>query len=162
MAMMSTPLMARAKVDENGEAIRVNYQVGAGDSIIIPSCSQHKKAAKEFLRFLAREENCKLFTEKTMGVMLDFEYSSFDGIENATAFMKDVYTINTTSQKFNLYSQNAMVISGVVSLEWPPRGAQMYASLADRPETSVSESFRSIYSEILQKWAGWQQQAKGE
>lgn len=162
MALMSTPLMDGAKVDENGEAIRVNYQVGAGDSIIIPSCSQHKKAAKEFLRFLAREENCKLFTEKTMGVMLDFEYSSFDGIENATAFMKDVYTINTTSQKFNLYSQNAMVISGVVSLEWPPRGAQMYASLADRPETSVSESFRSIYSEILQKWAGWQQQAKGE
>lgn len=154
--------MEGAKVDENGNAIRVNYQVGAGDSIIIPSGSKHKDAAKEFLRFLAHEENCKLFTEKTKGVMLDFKYSSFDGIDNATTFMRDVYTINTNSRKFNLYSQNAMVISGVLSLQWPPRGSQMYGSLMNRTETSVSESFNSIYAEILQKWDGWQQQAKGE
>lgn len=159
MALMPTPFLKNAKKDADGNYIRVNFQVGGGDSIIIPACSDNKEAAKEFLRFLARDENCKIFTEQTFGVMLGFNYDNLDGIRNKTQFMDDVFEINKNSVKFNTYSQHALVLSGKISLQWPAGGAQMYSELYDDSSISVPQAFADRYDQIVDSWDVWMSEA---
>ena len=159
MALMPTPFLKNAKKDKDGNYIRVNFQVGGGDSIIIPSCSDNKEAAKEFLRFLARDENCKIFTEQTFGVMLGFNYDNLEGIRNKTQFMDDVFEINKNSVKFNTYSQHALVLSGKISLQWPAGGAQMYSELYDDSSISVPQAFAERYNQIVNSWDVWMSEA---
>ncbi|MDR0831427.1 MAG: extracellular solute-binding protein, partial [Bacillales bacterium] len=169
MRLMSSPFVAEAKTDNMGKPIKVNYAVGAGDSIIIPATSQNKSLAKKFLLFLARNDNLKLFTEKTNGVMLGFDYGTVDfSNSNLTAFAQDVIKINQESIKFNLYSNSLLRLDGKVGLEWPPENLQYYASFFNyynntnyfnNPNTfaekNVLEIFTSAYNEIKNKWNGW-------
>ena len=49
MTLMPAPYLENAKRDSNGDVIRVNYAVGAGDSIIIPKGSNNKKISQRIL-----------------------------------------------------------------------------------------------------------------
>lgn len=156
MIMMPAPVVPGAKTDENGDVIRVNYQVGGGDSIIIPACSQNKEEAKRFLAFMCREDNAKLFTERTLGVMLGLKYESLDGIADRylTSFSRSVFEINTNSTKFNLYSQNNMVLNNKITLEWADTGINEYANLYAGTST-VDQIFKTRFDTISANFAQW-------
>lgn len=179
MDIMPAPLMANAKTDTEGNPIRVNYTVGAGDSIIIPAKAPNKALAKKFLLFLAKDENMKIFTEKTNGVLLGMDYSNVDFSEsNLSTFSQSIIEINKNSQKFNLYSNSLMKLEGKVGLEWPPQNLQYYATLfnhynnrdyLENPEAwlaagnemSVSGIFNESYNHIQSNWDKWQSEIEG-
>lgn len=169
MAIMPAPFLSEAKKDENGNPIRVNYAVGAGDSIIIPSHSKEKDIAKEFLRFIARNENLKIFTEKTNGVMLAMDYSEVEFDESKlSTFAKGILDINKNSQKFDLYSQSLLVLDGKLSIQWAPEGIQHYADYVNYynnseylnnpssyPEKDVLATFKNVYNTVENNWNKW-------
>lgn len=174
MRMMPAPFLKEAKKDANGNPIRVNYTVGAGDSIIIPKKAPNKELAKKFLLFLARDENIKMFTEKTSGVLLAMDYSNVDFSDsNLSEFSKSVLEISENSQKFNLYSNSLMALEGKLSTEWPPQKLQHYATLFNHYNTreylqdpegflaagkgyDVGSIFTATYNEIVRNWNKWQ------
>lgn len=174
MALMPTPFLANAKKDSNGKPIRVNYAVGAGDSIIIPAFSQNKALAKKFLLFMARNDNLRLFTEKTNGVMLAMDYGGveFDE-ENLTLFAKTVLDVNKNSKKFNFYTQSLLVLEGKVAVEWAPEGLQHYGDYFNYynnsryitdpdnyPEKNVFDTFNSTYQVVKNNWERWQSELR--
>ncbi|MBQ7164772.1 MAG: extracellular solute-binding protein [Clostridia bacterium] len=156
MVLMPAPVVPGAKTDGEGNPIRVNYQVGGGDSIIIPACSVNKEEAKQFLRFMMREENAKLFTERTQGVMLGVKYDNLDGIGDRylTKFARSVFEVNTNSRKFNLYSQANMVLNNKITLEWADTGVNHYAELYNKA-TTVDAVFATRLSDIKANFAQW-------
>ena len=158
MDIMRTPYLDGAKKDESGEYIPVNYSVGStnsGDSIIIPADADHKDAAKQFVAFMLRDDNLKLFSEETYGVQLAADYSNVTLGDDATDFMKSVYEINATSQKFDLLSSALPVLQGYLSLDWPVEGVQHYASLVADPSTDIDALYQSNYEEIVSEWSEW-------
>ncbi len=156
MMMMPAPAVPGAKTDSEGNVIRVNYQVGGGDSIIIPASAPNKEAAKQFLAFMMREDNAKLFTERTLGVMLGVKYDNLDGIADRylTPFARSVFEINKDSKKFNLYSQNNMVLNNKITLEWADTGINEYASLSAGTKT-VDEIFDVRFTDIKTGFDQW-------
>lgn len=168
MKLMPAPVLDGAKRDENGNVIRVNYSVGAGDSIIIPSASKNKSLAKKFIQFMMREDNAKLFTEKTNGVLLACKYPENLELSNSTPFVESLLEINNNSQKFDLYSSSRLVLDGYISLEWGPEGIQPYSDFynyynnlsyikdpENYPEKSVSSYTKSAYETIASNWSKW-------
>ena len=157
---MPAPAAPGAKTDGNGEVIRVNYQVGGGDSIIIPACSKNKEEAKRFLAFMCREDNAKLFTERTLGVMLGLVYEDLDGIAEKylTSFSKSVFEINMNSVKFNLYSQNNMVLNNKITLEWADTGVNEYANLY-AGTSNVDEIFTTRFNTISENFDQWKSES---
>lgn len=160
MILMPAPAAPGAKTDGNGEVIRVNYQVGGGDSIIIPACSKNKEEAKRFLAFMCREDNAKLFTERTLGVMLGLVYEDLDGIAEKylTSFSKSVFEINMNSVKFNLYSQNNMVLNNKITLEWADTGVNEYANLY-AGTSNVDEIFTTRFNTISENFDQWKSES---
>jgi ABC-type glycerol-3-phosphate transport system substrate-binding protein len=173
MAIMEAPVLNDAKKDANGNVIKVNYAVGAGDSIIIPKKAPHKDLAKKFLLFLGKDSSLKIFTEKTNGVMLGFDYSNVT-LDNSSLskFTNDVVNINKTSTKFNLYSNSLLKLDGKVGLEWPPEDLQYYATyfnhynnldylqdpagwLLAGNEKNVKNTFVDAYNVIKSHWSQW-------
>jgi len=178
MRMMPAPFMANAKTDDNGDPIRVNYTVGAGDSIIIPKRAPNKALAKQFLLFLAKDSSIATFTEKTNGVLLAMNYDTVELDEaNLSEFSKSILEINRNSQKFNLYSNSLMILEGKVGLEWPPQNLQYYATLFNHynnrdyllnPEAwlvnnayDVRGIFVSAHQHIQSNWSTWQSEIVG-
>ena len=158
MDLMPTPFIDGAKTDENGDPIAVNYSVGStnsGDSILIPADAPHKDTAKQFLVFMFRDDNLKLFSEETYGVQLAADYSNVTLDDEATDFMKSVYNINANSQKFDLLSSAMPVLEGFLSLDWPIEGVQHYASLVADPNTDIDALYQSNYESIVSRWSEW-------
>ncbi len=161
--MMPAPTVPGAKTDASGKVIRMNYSAGNGDHIIIPMSAPHKDAAKKFLAWMLKEENAKLFTGRTLGVMLGVKYDDLDGIEDRylTSFARSVFEINKNSVKFNFYSQNNMILNNKLSLEWADTGVNEYRKLADG-ETStftVKSIFASRYNTIKSNFASWKSES---
>lgn len=188
MAIMPTPFLSHlegdvdvidAKKDDQDNPIRVNYTVGAGDSIIIPKSAPHKDLAKKFLLFLAKDSSLQTFTEKTRGVLLAMDYSNVDFSEsNLSAFSQSVIEINNNSERFNVYSSALMVLDGKVGLEWPPENLQYYATLFNHynnrdyiinpagwlsqgNEYNVKGIFTAAYDIINTNWDQWQSEIEG-
>ena len=174
MRMMPAPFLQNAKKDADGEYVKVNYAVGAGDSIIIPANAPHKELAKEFLLFLAKQENIKSFTKDTNGVMLAMKYDGIDfASENLSKFAKDVININKESKKISLYSNSIFILDKKFSIDWPTSGIQHYSTFymhynnmdyMKNPagwlalpgnEKSVEEIFVSAYESISSSWSTW-------
>jgi len=129
MAIMPTPYLEDAQTDSEGNYIPVNYTVGFGDSIIIPKYSNSKDLAKQFIAFMARQSSLQTFTEKTSGAMLAFNYDPNMDLSNLSEFSQQVFNINQTANKFNLYSNNSAVLEGDLDLQWPMNGVQPYSEI---------------------------------
>lgn len=159
MIMMPAPIVPDAKVDDAGNPIRMNYSAGNGDHIIIPASAPNKEEAKKFLAYMFKEENAKLFTGRTLGVMLGAKYESLDGVEDKylTSFARSVFEINKNSVKFNFYSQNNMILNNKLSLEWADTGINEYAKLAngETADYTVAGIFESRYNNIKANFDTW-------
>lgn len=169
MALMPTPFIEGAKTNTEGKPIRVNYAVGAGDSIIIPASSSEKALAKEFLRFIAKKESLKTFTEKTNGVMLAMDYTgvSFEETDLST-FGEGIVDTNKNAQKFDLYSSSLLVLDGKLAIQWAPEGVQHYADYYNYYNTSayisdpnaveeknIFATFNGVYQTVKNNWQAW-------
>ena len=93
---------------------RVSFTSSFGDSVMIPQKATQKELAVEFILFMQREENAKLFTKLSGGTVLPYKYeywNSFveDGVDKASAWQKSIFEIDRNSTKFNNYTQHPMM-----------------------------------------------------
>ena len=154
IAMMKTPKV-------NAEASDYNYNVGFGDSIIIPSSipETSKAAAKEFLRYLAGKEACKTFVDKARGAFLAFDYSIVDlgDLLNDT-YIKSVKEKLTEAKQFNLVSMNPVAYINSASI-MPWIGNTYYQTNAfaspEDSKYSAETAGNNIYSTAQNGWSSW-------
>lgn len=154
IAMMKTPKVAGAKGD-------FNFNVGFGDSIIIPSAvpEASKEIAKDFLRYLAGKEACKTFVDKARGAFLAFDYSIVDlgDLLNDT-YIKSVYEKLTQCTQVNICSTNPVAYINSSSI-MPWIGNEYYYSKAFAAPTNTSYQStavgNTIYSKAQAGWSSW-------
>ena len=154
VAMMKTP-----KVSVEAESY--NYNVGFGDSIIIPknTTDEAKAKAKDFLRYLAGKEGCKTFVDKARGAFLAFDYSIVDlgDLLNDT-YINSIYKILTESKNFNLVSTNPVAYINSASI-MPWIGNTYYYSKAFAAPTNDAYKGtaigNAIYTTAKNGWSSW-------
>ena len=154
IAMMKTPKVEGAKGD-------FNFNVGFGDSIIIPSAipSASKEIAKDFLRYLAGKEACKTFVDKARGAFLAFDYSIVDlgDLLNDT-YIKSVYDKLTQCTQVNICSTNPVAYINSSSI-MPWIGNEYYYSKAFAEPSNAKYQATTVGSTIYSKaqagWSSW-------
>jgi ABC-type glycerol-3-phosphate transport system substrate-binding protein len=119
IGMMAAPFLENAKKDSNGNYITCVFDTAGRDSIIVAERG-NKKLAIEFLKWLAFEENCRLFPENVDGVCMGFKYDFDYLIENVaqTQWAKDCFTILKNCKRSVGYSSNLLFITKKTS-EYP-------------------------------------------
>lgn len=159
VAMMKTP-RANASITTD-----YNYNVGFGDSIIIPAknAEANINKAKDFIRYLAGKEACKTFVDKARGAFLAFDYSIVDlgDLLNDT-YIKSVYEKLTQCTQFNLVSTNPVAYVNSASI-MPWIGNTYYYSKAFADPTNSAYSAETvcnnIYNTAKDSWASWVKKA---
>ena len=154
IAMMKTPKVSATAQD-------YNYNVGFGDSMVIPSNipDSSKETAKDFLRYLAGKEACKTFVDKARGAFLAFDYSIVDlgDLLNDT-YIKSVYEKLTTCTNVNVCSMNPVAYINSASI-MPWIGNTYYYSKAfSAPSNTAYQSTavgQSLYQTAQNGWASW-------
>ena len=118
---------------------------------------------------MARNENLKVFNQKTNGVMLAMDYSGVNFDDNSLSlFAQTVLDVNKNSVKFNLYSQSLLVLEGKLAIQWAPEGVQHYADYYNYynnssyinnpdsyPEKETFKTFKSAYDVVKNNWDRW-------
>ncbi len=154
IAMMKTPRVEGAKGD-------FNYNVGFGDSMIIPSNipDSSKANAKDFLKYLAGKEACKTFVEKARGAFLAFDYSIVDlgDLLNDT-YIASVYNKLTTCTNFNVCSMNPVAYINSASIMPWIGNTYYYAKAFAEPSNAAYQSAtvgNNLYTTAQNGWASW-------
>ena len=153
VAMMKTP-RANAEVTTD-----YNYNVGFGDSIIIPAnCPDESKArAKDFIAYLAGKEACKTFVDKARGAFLAFDYSDIDlGDLLNDPYIDSIHKKLTECVQFNLVSTNPVAyVNNVVP--WINDNYFYSKSFADptNPDYNPTAVRTSVYNVVRAGWANW-------
>ena len=150
---------------KNGKTYnKVSFTSSFGDSVMIPEKATSKELAVEFLLFMQKEENAKLFTKLSGGTVLPYKYeywNSFveNGVDKASAWQKSIFEIDRNSTKFNNYTQHPMMRkttlrgSARMTTIWPTN--KYYYMLAwqgssdYRPEKLMSDIYNDT---IVKRW----------
>lgn len=156
VAMMKTPKLSAGSKD-------YNYNVGFGDTMLIPNkiSDDSKALAKDFLKYLATPEACKIFVEKTQGAFLAFDYNDVQlgDLVNDT-FIKSVYDKITQCQNFNVVSPNPMAYANADSLMPWVNNTYVYAAAAANPASATPAIIGAqLYDVAKQNWKSWMNNA---
>ncbi len=143
---------------------RVSFTSSFGDSVMIPAASSGRDLAVEFLLFMQREENAKLFTKLSGGTVLPYKYeywNSFveDGVDKASAWQKSIFEIDRNSTKFNNYTQHPMMrktdLRGTARMTtiWPENGYYYLKAWQNAAAYTPDSLFDDIYNKTVSaKW----------
>ena len=154
VAMMKTPKVSASAQD-------YNYNVGFGDSIIIPSGipEASKTKAKDFLKYLAGAKGCKTFVDKARGAFLAFDYSIVDlGDLLNDSYIKSIHEKLTQCKNFNLVSMNPVAYVNSASI-MPWIGNTYYYAKAFADPSNATYQATAVGNTIFQTakngWASW-------
>lgn len=153
IAMMKTP-------KANNNVIDVNYLVGFGDSMIIPSSisDESKQNAKDFMAYLASPEACKIFVEKAKGAFLAFDYDDVDlsEIEATNKYTKSVHEKLTQCQNFTMTTNVEIAIWTTNSVMPWIANKYYYANAVANPQENTPEIVgQEIYNTAKTSWPVW-------
>lgn len=151
IAMMEVPSVSSSSVG-------VNYNVGFGDSIIVPAKAENNDLAKDFIRYMATEEACADFVEDTKGSFLAFDYGNVslsDEAENDT-FIASVKKKISDNTNFNLVSTNPIAVRTTdIIMPWI-KNNYYYAVACQDPSKYTAETVgATIYNTAKSGWASW-------
>ena len=150
VAMMSTP---KATAD----AIDVNYMVGFGDSMIVPANSPNIETAKQFINFMATEESCATFVEKSHGAFLAFDYEDVDlsALEATDTYVKSVHE-KLGAQNFSSVSKNPITYATVDQVMPWPGNVYYYQGACENPSANTPEIVGdAVYQYAKSHWDSW-------
>ena len=156
--MIPTPYVKEAKKDSEGNVIRVAYDMAGKDSFIIAQKGKNKQVAVEFFKWMALEENALLFPQNTNGLLLAMRYDTKNLIENVakTTWEKDMFSLLTTANRFNLYSSSPMVINAGTPLSPYPMGNYYLEAFetygASEGEVTPDSVFSAVWEKIDREW----------
>jgi len=150
--MMKTP-KAKASSSEY-----YNYNVGFGDSMIIPANSPYIEEAKDFLRYLATYEACETFAKYSKGAFLAFDYSDVD-ISALTAtdpYTDSIYDLLTECKNFNLVSSNPIAYWNTNTVMPWIQNVYYYAKACQSPSENTPEIVgNKMYTAAKNGWSSW-------
>jgi N-acetylglucosamine transport system substrate-binding protein len=152
MAMMNAPVLPDAKPGYE----KINFSVGFSDSIVLSRNSDCKELAKEFLRFMALEENCLAFSNDVPGTYLAYSYD-ITAPASGNVFAESVAKILSESASINIYSKSELAIKlGGQKLSPWPQNTFYYALSYDDPSRWTPEAVTDeIYTVIGDNWENW-------
>lgn len=152
IAMMETPKVSST-------ASGYNYNVGFGDSIIIPKNRDEgaKASAKKFINYLATKKGCKTFVQEARGAFLAFDYSPVDLGDLANdKFVKSVYDKITKCTNFNLDSDApvARYNSSIIKGAWYNDEYKYTEAFSDPDNTSYQPTtlLETLFSKARSQW----------
>lgn len=141
-AMMPYPSLDDAQTDDNGDPIRINYTCG-GEVFFIPKGAANKELAKEFLKFMAREDNLQEML-LNMGTPQPFQFDTESVYDQMSAFGKSCLDIWKNSYNLTIYSDSPLYLAGKVGL-WPTPGFHQSRMVTD----PVSNTARACYQKDI-------------
>lgn len=149
--MMKTP---KAKASSTAY---YNYNVGFGDSMIIPSNSPSVEKAKDFLRYMATYEACKTFVKKSQGAFLAFDYSGIDlELTSDDTYIQSIYSLLTECKNFNLLSNNDITYWNTNTVMPWIQNVYYYQNACSKPSEYTPEIVgNKIYSAAKNGWSTW-------
>lgn len=150
--MMKTP---KAK---STSTTQYNYNVGFGDSMIIPSNSPNIELAKDFLKYLATYDACKTFVEKSEGAFLAFDYSNVDltDIRANDSYTDSVYKMLTECHNFNLVSNNPITYwNSNKVMPWIENKYYYQNACATPSDNTPTTVGNNIYKTARDGWNSW-------
>ena len=159
IAMMKTP-RANSSVTTD-----YNYNVGFGDSIVIPNKipAESKRLAKDFLKYLSSPAGCKTFVDKARGAFLAFDYSIVDLGELVNdPYIASIKARLTECTNFNLVSTNPIAFINAAALmpwinnEYYYTKAVAFPSDAQYQKTAVGNA---LYQKARDSWSSWMKKA---
>lgn len=153
VAMMKTPRASASAPD-------VNYLVGFGDSMIVPSkiSAESKGLAKDFLAYLATYEACATFAEESKGAFLAFDYSDVTLSEEANndTFITSIKAKLTETTVFNLASNNPITIWTVNKvMPWIENEYYYTVACSTPGDYTAAKVGTKVYNAAKAGWAGW-------
>lgn len=152
IAMMKTPKATSSSED-------VNFMVGFGDSMIVPSYSTHQELAKKFLAYMATEEGCKTFVKDAKGSFLAFDYDDVDlsDLESSDAYIKSIHE-KLSGTNINIVSTNPITYLTTNKVMPWVGNEYYYAKAAASPsDTSYQSSAlgTTLYEAAKSGWSSW-------
>ncbi|MCH5180947.1 MAG: hypothetical protein J1F32_07015, partial [Erysipelotrichales bacterium] len=147
--MMKTPRV-------NASSDYYNFMVGFGDSMIVPKNSPNVDIAKDFLKFMASKEACKIFVEKAQGPFLAFDYSGIDmsAIRAKDSYVDSMYEILTTCKNFTLSSNSPLIVAnGDIEIQpWIGNNRYYSSCMANPADCDPDTVFDMIYTSAQGSW----------
>lgn len=149
--MMKTP---KAKASSSNY---YNYNVGFGDSMIIPSNSPSVEKAKDFLRYMATYEACKTFVKKSQGAFLAFDYSDINlELTSDDTYIQSIYSLLTECKNFNLLSNNDITYWNTNTVMPWIQNVYYYQNACSKPSDYTPEIVgNKIYTAAKNGWSTW-------
>lgn len=159
VGLIPTPYVKEAKKDENGNFIRVCYDVAGRDSMVVAE-KGNKALAMEFLRWMSETENSLIFPKNVSGMLLGFQYET-------DALLNDTYCSNTWDRdmfellgemKFRStgYSTNSMFVLKLVST-YPIENNYLrcFNTYGTAGAVTPDSAFAAAWDEVNSKWDTW-------
>jgi len=128
-AMMPTPFLSNAIKDETTGDYKQILASQAGSFMCIPSASNTKDGAKEFLKYINSRQGCESYTRSTNGAVRPFEYkaSEVEDVE-ASDFRKSCWNVYENSELVYSCSSAPMAWSGRIG-KWAGVGTAVYSGI---------------------------------
>lgn len=156
VGLMPTPFVKEAKKDENGDPIRVAYDMAGKDCMVIAQKGKNRQVAVEFFKWMSLEENARLFPENTNGLHLAIKYD-FDYLKEheTSVWAKNTVELLSEATRFNLYSSSPLVYNAGTPLSPYPEG-NMYLEAFEDYGTKDGKTpdgvFDSRWAKIQAEW----------
>ncbi|MGN0813433.1 MAG: ABC transporter substrate-binding protein [Candidatus Coproplasma sp.] len=160
VGMFPTPYLENAKKDENGEYIRVTYDVAGRDSIVIAERG-NKELAKEFMLWMSETENAKIFPKNVSGALLGFRYDIKSLLEEPETYInltwdRDMLTmLGEVDYRTTGYSSNPMFILKLVAI-MPVQNVYTDCFNGKKNPSSI---FDEVWADVNKNWDTWRTQA---
>lgn len=158
IAVMNTPTAPGAV-----ETGKLNYNVGFGDSIVIPKNSDALEGAKKFVLFMSNKASCKTFVEQTKGAFLAFDYSTVDlgTVATSNKFIESINAKLTQSTNFNHYSQNPITFFNYQKvMPWINNTYYYKNAFNDAAANTPDIVFGKVYQTATTNWSAWSRAAQ--
>ncbi len=156
IGLIPTPFVEDAKTDDDGNPIRVAYDLAGKDSIVLATKAKNKAVAVEFMTWMAEVENANLFPKHTNGLMLAMNYN-YDKLisESELTWEKDMFAIIRDAKRFTAYSASPMVYAAGSPLSAYPEGNYYGEAYEQYPIATRNPDyiFNNVWTMINREWA---------
>ncbi|MCI9504849.1 MAG: extracellular solute-binding protein [Clostridia bacterium] len=165
VGLIPTPYVPEAKKDEEGNFIRVCYDVAGRDSIVVAERG-NKDLAVEFLKWMSETENTLIFPKNVSGMLLGFKYEIPQLLKDKDTYCKyswdeDMITL-LGEAKFRStgYSANPMFVQKLVSA-YPLENFYLrcFTTFGKPGAVTPDSIFEQAWNQVDAKWSDWRFQA---
>ena len=165
VGLIPTPYVKEAKKDENGNFIRVSYDVAGRDSIVVAE-KGNKSLAIEFLKWMSETENTLIFPKNVSGMLMGFRYDIQAMLNDKETYVKLSWDedmlrlLGETSFRSTGYSSNPMFILKYVST-YPIENYYLkcFTTYGTASQITPNTVFNTAWAEVDKKWDEWRFQA---